>query len=134
MPPSTVRIVGLLIFWMFLSVPMALHAAATARTSCSNNFLKTAVMSFVVAASVRSARDVERLALVYLVGAVVYTGVVITRFDLGSGPAWRLSHLYYYDANDFATLTVTAMPLALHFLDCGDGASPVCSRRLGSCC
>jgi O-antigen ligase len=53
---------------------------------------------------------------VYLVGAVVYTGVVITRFDLGAGDAWRLGHLYYYDANDFATLTVTAMPLGLHFL------------------
>jgi O-antigen ligase len=114
-PLSTVRIVGLLIFWMFLSVPLALHAGNSADL-VFNNFLKTAVMSFLVAASVRSARDVERLALVYLVGAVVYTGVVITRFDLGSGDAWRLGHLYYYDANDFATLTVTAMPLALHFL------------------
>jgi O-antigen ligase len=114
-PLSTIRIVGLLIFWMCLSVPVALHAGNSADL-VFNNFLKTAIMSFVVAAAVRSVRDVERLAMVYLVGAVVYSGVVIARFDLGTGDAWRLGHLYYYDANDFATLTVTAMPLGLHFL------------------
>ena len=76
-------------------------------------------MSFVVAASVRHVRDVERLALVYLAGAVVYTGVVITRFDLGAGDAWRLGHLYYYDANDFATFAVTAMPLGIYFAHAG---------------
>ena len=84
-----------------------------------NNFIKTALMSFVVAASVRTIRDVERLALVYLVGAVVYAAVVLTRFDLGSGDAWRLGHLYYYDANDFATYTVSAMPLGIYFLHAG---------------
>src|SRR6185437_2451015 len=28
---------------------------------------------------------------------------------------WRLGHLYDYDANDFATLIATAMPLGLYF-------------------
>jgi O-antigen ligase len=41
---------------------------------------------------------------------------VISRFDLGSGDTWRLGRLYYYDANDFATFVVTAMPFALYFL------------------
>src|SRR5205823_12020926 len=81
-----------------------------------NNFLKTAIMSFVVAGSVRRVADVERLVLVYFAGAVIYAGVVITRFDLGDGGNWRLGHLYYYDANDFATFVVTAIPLGVYFL------------------
>jgi len=40
----------------------------------------------------------------------------MSRFEVGSGAAWRLGHLYYYDANDFATLAVTAIPLALYFV------------------
>jgi O-antigen ligase len=125
-PLSTIRIVGLLIFWMFLSVPVALHAGNSADV-VFNNFLKTAVMSFVVAAAVRSVRDVERLAMMYFLGAVVYSGVVITRFDLGTADAWRLGHLYYYDANDFATLTVTAIPLGLHFLLARRGIARLCA-------
>jgi O-antigen ligase len=68
---------------------------------------------------VRRTRDVERLAIVYLISATVYAGVVLTRFDLGSGDAWRLGHLYYYDANDFATFAVSAMPFALYVLLAG---------------
>jgi len=58
---------------------------------------------------------VERLLLVYYGAVVVYTLVVLSRFNLGPDN-WRLSGLYYYDANDFATLTVTAMPLGLYFV------------------
>jgi O-antigen ligase len=114
----TTRLAGFLLFWMILSVPGALRVG-NSFDLVFDNFIKTALMSFVVAASVRTIRDVERLALVYLVGAVVYAAVVLTRFDLGSGDAWRLGHLYYYDANDFATYTVSAMPLGIYFLHAG---------------
>jgi O-antigen ligase len=57
--------------------------------------------------------------VVYLIAATVYAAVVITRFDLGGGDNWRLGHLYYYDANDFATFAVTAMPFGLYFLHAG---------------
>jgi putative inorganic carbon (HCO3(-)) transporter len=73
-------------------------------------------MFFVIAGAVRGFRDVERLAFVYFAAATIYAGVVISRFDLGAGDAWRLGHLYYYDANDFATLAVTAMPIGLYGL------------------
>jgi O-antigen ligase len=112
------RLIAALVFWMILSVPNALRVG-NSFDLVFNNFLKTALMSLVVAASVRGMRDVERLALVYLVGAVLYSTVVITRFDLGSGNAWRLGHLYYYDANDFATFIVTALPLAIYFAHAG---------------
>src|SRR5213592_1597998 len=46
---------------------------------------------------------------------VVYTAVVLTRFQLGAD-SWRLGRLYYYDANDMATLIATAMRLGLYFV------------------
>ena len=78
-------------------------------------------MSFVVAASVRGrSRDVERLALVYLVGAVVYSAVVLTRFDLG---------IRRGDGGSGISTTTTpmtsrrspsrAMPLGIYFLHAG---------------
>jgi len=115
---ATIPLAGLLLFWMILSVPGAL-VVGNSFDLVFNNFIKTALMSVIVAASVRTVRDVERLALVYLAGAVVYTVVVLTRFDVGAGEAWRLGHLYYYDANDFATYTVTAVPIGIYFLHGG---------------
>jgi O-antigen ligase len=112
---TTTRLVGALLFWMLLSTIVSLNIANSIDL-VFDNVIKTVLMSFVVAAAVRSTRDVERLAFVYLVGAVVYSAVVMTTFDLGSGNAWRLGHLFYYDANDFATFAVTAMPLGLYFL------------------
>ena len=41
-------------------------------------------MFVVVAGTVRGIRDVERLTLVYLIGATVYASVVLSRFDLGA--------------------------------------------------
>jgi O-antigen ligase len=114
----TTRLIVALAFWMILSVPNALRVGDSFDL-VFNNFLKTALMSIIVAASVRGMRDVERLAFVYLVGAVLYATVVITRFDLGAGDAWRLGHLYYYDANDFATFVVTALPLGIYFVHAG---------------
>jgi O-antigen ligase len=114
----TTRLMAALAFWMILSVPNALRVGDSFDL-VFNNFLKTALMSVVVAASVRGMRDVERLAFVYFVGAVLYSAVIISRFDLGSGDAWRLGHLYYYDANDFATYVVTALPLGIYFVHAG---------------
>ena len=104
-----------LLFWMTLSVTGALVPGASFEL-VFDNFLKTVVMFFVIAGSVRGAHDVERLSMVYLGGATVYAAVVISRFELGAGDAWRLGRLYYYDANDFATLVVTAMPFGLYLL------------------
>jgi O-antigen ligase len=41
--------------------------------------------------------------------------VVLSRFQLGADD-WRLSRLYNYDANDFATLIASAIPLGLYFV------------------
>ena len=107
-----------LLFWMTLSVTGALVPGASFEL-VFNNFVKTVLMFLVVAGSVRTAHDVERLTMVYLAGATVYAAVVISRFEIGAGDAWRLGRLYYYDANDFATFAVTAMPFGVYLLHTG---------------
>jgi len=108
----TLWLLGLLL-WGALSAPFALNQGVAIGSWI--DFAETVVMAFVVAGSVRRVRDVERLILVYFAVTVVYTIVILSRFQLGSGD-WRLGRLYYYDANDLATLIVTAMPLGLYFV------------------
>jgi O-antigen ligase len=109
----TTTVLFLFFFWMVLAVPTAI-VISNSFDLAINNFTKTVVMFVVVAGTVRGRRDVERLMLAYLAGATIYAAIVLMRFDLGDGSGWRLGHLYYYDANDFATFAVTAMPFGLH--------------------
>ena len=115
--PTTKYLLAFL-FWMMLSLPGALVRGDSVDL-VFDGFLKTVVMFLLVAGAVRGIRDVERLAIAYLVSATVYAVVVVTRFDLGAGEDWRLGRLYYYDANDLATFLVTAVPLGLYFLHAG---------------
>jgi probable O-glycosylation ligase (exosortase A-associated) len=107
-----------LLVWMMLSVPGSLWPG-NSFALVFDNFIKTVVMYVVVAGAVRDVRDVERLAAIYFAAATVYATVVLSRFELGSGDAWRLGRLYYYDANDFATFLVSALPLGLYFAHAG---------------
>jgi O-antigen ligase len=118
LPRATTALVGALFFWMVLTIPGAL-SEGTSFHLVLDNFLKTALMCVITIGAVRGPRDVERLAGAYLAGTATYAAVVLSRFDPGPGEDWRLGDLYYYDANDFATLAVTAMPLGLHFLRAG---------------
>ena len=78
--------VGLMVFfvWMILSVPGGINRGYSFDL-VFGNFIKTVLMYFVIAGAVRGGRDVERLAAVYLLGAALYAGVVLLRFDVGSG-------------------------------------------------
>lgn len=107
--PATAYLLAL-VAWMALSVPGALWPAGAFRTWL--DFAKTAVIYLVAVIAVRDVRDVERLALVYFLGAAAFAVVVLTRFNVGD--EGRLAGLYYYDANDFATLAVIALPLGLY--------------------
>jgi len=112
------KFVVALLVWMVLSVPGAL-VLGTSVDVVFGDFIKTTIMFVVMACAIRGSRDVERLAFVYLASAALYAAVVIARFDLGSGDAWRLGRLYYYDANDFATFIVTALPIGIYVLHAG---------------
>lgn len=102
-----------LVAWLALSVPGALWPGGAFATFV--DFLKTALISLVIVTAVRSVRDVERLTLVYFVGAVVFAIVVLTRTNFQLGVEGRMERLYFYDSNDFATYAVTALPLGLFF-------------------
>jgi O-antigen ligase len=110
-----------MVIWMVLSVPASINRGYSF-DMVFGNFIKTVLMYVVIAGTVRGARDVERLSAVYLLGAVLYAGVVLARFDVGADTDWRLGHLYYYDANDFATFAITAMPFGLYFANRGRSA------------
>jgi O-antigen ligase len=110
--PTTAWLVGLLV-WMTLSVPGSLWEG-NSFDLVFDNFAKTVIMYLVVAGAIRGVRDVERLATVYWMGAAIYALVIVQRFEIGAGDAWRLDNLYYYDANEFATFAVAALPLVLH--------------------
>jgi O-antigen ligase len=109
---TTNCLVGLLL-WSALSVPGALNQGVAFQSWTA--FVRNGVMCLVIAGSVRRPGDIERLILVYFGVTVVYVAVVLSRFQLGV-ESWRLGHLYYYDANDLATLIATAMPFGLYFV------------------
>jgi O-antigen ligase len=112
--PGPLRWMGALLVWAVLSVPGALWVGG-AYAVAIDALLKTVLMAAIVAGAVRGIDDVERMAAVYFAAIALYSTVVLLRFDIG-GEAWRLNDLYYYDANDFATIAVTGIPLGLHFV------------------
>lgn len=111
----TTRIVLALTVWMALSIPGALWPGGAFHL-LTDEFLKSVVLFIVLVGAVRDGGDVERLAFVYLLSVSVYAAVVLSRFHLGAGDQWRLGSLYYYDANEFATLAVMCVPLGVYFL------------------
>ncbi|PYO43853.1 MAG: hypothetical protein DMD29_01620 [Gemmatimonadetes bacterium] len=110
--PTTTCLLGLLL-WSALSVPVALNQGLAFQAW--TDFARTVVMCLVLAGGLRDERDVERVMLVYFGATVVYTAVVLSRFQLGAD-SWRLGRLYNYDANDMATLIASTMPIGLYFV------------------
>jgi O-antigen ligase len=102
-----------LLVWMALSVPAALWPGGAFVTFV--DFLKTVLISLVIIGAVRSVRDVERLTLIYFIGAVIFAAVVLSRMKFQLAVEGRMERLYFYDSNDFATYAITAMPLGLYF-------------------
>jgi O-antigen ligase len=113
----TSKYLAALLAWMIVCLPSSL-VLGNSLDLLVDNFIKTVLMYFVIAGAVRGIRDVERLVAVYFLAAVIYAAVVMQRFHVGATD-WRLDDLYYYDANDFATFVVTAIPFGFYFL-CGE--------------
>ncbi len=109
----TTKCLLLLLLWVALSVPGALYPGL-AFTLLTDSFVKTFVLFVLIVGSVRGFRDTERLAFAYFAAAALYAAVVFQRFNV-DGSSWRLGGLYYYDANDFATFAVSAIPLGFYF-------------------
>lgn len=112
------RFAAAILVLMVLSVPTSLWQGLSFRFIVTDH-LKTLLMMVLVIVSVRAFVDVERLAMVIVGGATLYSALTLTRFDIGLGG--RLGSLVYYDANDLGLLLVCSLPMALYFVRCGHG-------------
>ncbi|HEX6533139.1 MAG TPA: O-antigen ligase family protein [Gemmatimonadaceae bacterium] len=72
-----------------------------------------------VAASIRTVKDVQWYARLNLYGAMLYATIVNLFFHVGADG--RLGNLVYYDANDFALVMVATIPFAVYWLRPGNG-------------
>lgn len=107
------RVLVAFLLWMAVTVPFALHDGRSF-LFLFDAFAKTVLIYCVLVGTVRGLVDVNRLALSYFAGAATYALVVLVRFEVGN-ESWRLTNLYTYDPNDFATFAVTALPLGVYF-------------------
>lgn len=94
-----------------LSVPGSLYPGLSF-DFITNDFVKTLLLMVLVAAAIRTFEDVERLVRVLVLGAMLYSWYILTRFNVGM--SGRLGNLIYYDANDLAFLIVSTIPLAVY--------------------
>lgn len=107
-----VKTAGLIFALIILSIPGSLWPGLSFRFML-RDFLPNILCMLLVAASIRSFVDVERMAFAQLVGAALLSATLMTRFNLDR--SGRLGYLGYYDANDFAMLIVCSIPLAIYF-------------------
>lgn len=98
---------------LVLGIPTSLWPGKSF-TFLFTDFLPIVALMIMIAASVRSFRDLEWLARINLNGAFLYAFFVLVFFDPGQGG--RLGNLVYYDSNDFALLMMATMPIAVFSL------------------
>ncbi|MBX6330721.1 MAG: O-antigen ligase family protein [Gemmatimonadaceae bacterium] len=104
---------------MVLGIPGSLWRGASFSFTFKG-FLPNLVFMGLVAASVRTTRDVEWYAKVNLYGAIFYATIVNLFFHVGYDG--RLGDLVYYDANDFALIMVCTIPFGVYALKKGNRA------------
>jgi O-antigen ligase len=102
---------------MLIGVPMSLWPARSLSFAIKSESENLVLMAL-IAASIRSMRDIEWLTKINLYGALFFSLMVSLFFKVGSDG--RLSNLVFYDANDFALVMVVTIPFALYFLRGGN--------------
>jgi O-antigen ligase len=110
---TTMRLVLVFVALMLLSVPGSIWQGNSVRF-LYQDFGLTFVFMVLVAASIRARRDVEWFALAHVLGATLYSAVVLTRGKIDADG--RLGGLSYYDANDLAMVLVCTLPMTVYFL------------------
>ena len=103
---------GLIFVIMLLSAPAGLYAGQSV-SFIKNDYLKTLLLMVLLAAGIRTFEDVERMVRILVLGAMLYSWYILTRFTVGM--SGRLGNLVYYDANDLAFLIVCTIPLGVYF-------------------
>lgn len=110
---------------MLIGVPTSLWPGRSLSFAVKSQ-TENVVLMALIAASVRSMRDVEWLVKINLYGALFFSLIVSLFFSVGGDG--RLGNLVFYDANDFALVMVVSIPFALYFLR---GTNPRRQRLFG---
>ncbi|HEY9514719.1 MAG TPA: O-antigen ligase family protein, partial [Gemmatimonadaceae bacterium] len=101
---------------MLVGVPTSLWPGNSLNFALKS-YVSNLLFMGLLAASVRSLRDVEWYAKVNLYGGFFYAMMVNVFFRVG--PDGRLGNLVYYDANDFALVMVVTVPFAVYLMKFG---------------
>lgn len=102
-----------LVIIMCLGVPTSL-VRGLSTMFIIKGYMPNVVLMALVAASVRSERDLEWYAKMNIYGGLMYATIVNLFFQVGQDG--RLGNLVYYDANDFALIMACSLPFAVCFL------------------
>ncbi|HEX7939336.1 MAG TPA: O-antigen ligase family protein, partial [Gemmatimonadaceae bacterium] len=113
-----------LLAWATLSSPLALWPHG-AMDIVVNSLVKGIAMVIAIIVSVRGLRDIRRLAIVFFIGVVIFSVVVMSRFDIEPATE-RFSQLVYYDANEFALLAAASLPFGAY----AAWLAPTTTRRI----
>jgi O-antigen ligase len=83
-----------------------------------DSFIKTVVYAFLLAVSVRTARDLYTYVWAFVVSCGILSYFAVFVFDLQTGGSLtaRLGELYTYDSNDLGVLLMIGLPLTLLLL------------------
>lgn len=115
-PVSVFRIATGLLLLMVASVPTALWPGFSFRFILEDH-IKTFLLMLLIAAGVSNRLQVKRLLWINFLGALTYSVVIMTRFQIQNG---RLQGLIYYDSNDLGMLLAGTIPIGMYFVRSGE--------------
>jgi O-antigen ligase len=115
------RIVLFLALMAAISVPTSLWPGMSFEY-LMKNLLPAIVLSLAVMGAISSLLDVRRFVWAQVLGASLYSAIILTRFDIG--PDGRLGNLVFYDANDLGMLLVCTVPFTIYLLRHARGLVP----------
>lgn len=110
--PVTRYAIAILVL-MVLSVPGSLYPGLSFGFIVQDH-IKTLLLMVLLAAGIRTVKDAEFLVMVQMLGAGLYSLLILLRFDIG--PQGRLGDLVYYDANDLGMVIICTLPLLVFHL------------------
>jgi hypothetical protein len=110
------KVVVALAVWAVFGAVFGLSFGSSA-TFIVQDFSKTIILTFLILASIRTAKDLYTIIIAYVVSAVWLVYQALFHFKLEmvdqNGGYYRLSHLTTYDANDLGLVLLLGLALTL---------------------
>ncbi len=105
----------------FLGVPSSLYASMSLNLAMKE-LAPAVVLMIGIAATTRRPIDAYRMSAVKVVGALVFSVVVLARYSVGVGG--RLGDLVYYDANGLGLILICTIPMVEWYATHGATSRP----------